>query len=316
VPVRPASPVATTTPPGGSPVIERESPPATAAALAEAADGGLTEDRGERIVDTGLGGLFYLLNLGLQLDLYGDFTSARDPGIGLDPWEFVELLGVRVLGERPGDPVWELLASLAGRRPGTPAGRGFDPPPAWRVPPAWLEPLDHDGTWRWSAAAGVLRVVHPAGFPVLAVPRTTAPPAAQLRRELSRLASFARRSSRRSAAGPAARVVRDELVRLASPAGAPRRAALPREPARPLVRWIARLESYTDARLRRVLALDAGEPTDETLIRRHARVFVSATQVDVVLKLTELPIHVRIAGLDRTPGWIPAAGRTIALHFE
>jgi hypothetical protein len=290
-------------------------PPASAAVERDGrhhVGAGPVRDRAEGILDTGLGGVFYLLNLALQLDLYGDFTRPREPGIALSPWELVELLGVRILGERPADPLWELLTSLAGRPPGAPPGRDFHPSPAWRVPPAWLEPLDHDGTWRWSAAAGVLRVVHPAGFAVLAVPRCSAAPAAQLRRELSRLASVARHA----AATPAARVVRDELVRLASAAGAPVRATLRREPTRPLARWNARLATYAGARLRHVLALDAGEPTGETLIRRRARVFVSATHVDVVLKLAELPIRVRIAGLDRTPGWIPATGRFVALHFE
>jgi hypothetical protein len=270
---------------------------------------------GERPVDTGLGGLFYLLNLALQLDLYGDFTRPCDPGIGLSPWDLVELLGLRLLGERPDDQVWKLLASLAGRQAGPPPGSGYRPPPAWRVLPSWLEPLDASGTWSWSAAGGVLRVVHPAGFAAIAVPRTAESPAAQLRRELDRYARLARRAAPRGAA-PAAVRVRGELARLASSAGAPVRAALPREPVRPLPRWTARLAAYTDARLRRALALEPDAPIDEALIRRRARVFASATHVDIVLRLAELPIHVRIAGLDRTPGWIPATGRFIAFHFE
>jgi hypothetical protein len=32
--------------------------------------------------------------------------------------------------------------------------------------------------------------------------------------------------------------------------------------------------------------------------------------------LAELPIEIRIAGLDRDPGWVPAAGRFIAFHFH
>ena len=78
-------------------------------------------------LESGLGGLLYLLNLALQLDLYGDFTRPGEPGIALSPWDLVELLGLRLLGERPDDPVWELLASLAGRTPGTPPGRDFSP---------------------------------------------------------------------------------------------------------------------------------------------------------------------------------------------
>jgi hypothetical protein len=45
-------------------------------------------------------------------------------------------------------------------------------------------------------------------------------------------------------------------------------------------------------------------------------VHVTATHVDVMLSLADLPIAIRFAGLDRNPGWIPAAGRYLAFHFE
>jgi hypothetical protein len=40
-----------------------------------------------------------------------------------------------------------------------------------------------------------------------------------------------------------------------------------------------------------------------------------AAGVDVHLGLDDLPISLRVAGLDRDPGWIPAAGRSVRLHF-
>jgi len=235
---------------------------------------------------TRLGGLFYLVNLALYLDLYSDFTRPREPGITLNPWELVELLGARLLGRRPRDPVWALLRELAGRPRGQPVGRGFRPPRAWRVAPRWLGPFDHDGVWRWSTAGGTLRVLHPGCFTVIAVPRTTAPPNEQLRRELKRLASLSQ--------GPA-------------------RTSLPREPKRPLARWIARLGAYARARLR--LALGHESPA-AILLEHSARVHVTPSHVDVVLRLAELPVEIRLAGLDRDPGWIPAAGRYLAFHFE
>jgi hypothetical protein len=238
-----------------------------------------------RPVETRLGGVFYLLNLALFLDLYGDFTRPLDRGLPLDPWDLVALLGTALLGERPPDPVWHVLAGLAGRDPAEPPGRGFGAREAWRVPSAWLEPFEPGGTWRWSAARGVLRVEHPAGFPAVAVPRSGAPPAPQLRRELARLGCPA------------------PLLRT----------ALPREPSGRLERWVARLAAYCDARLRR--ALGAGDAA-ATLLRRPARVFVTPAQVDIVFPLAEHPIEVRLAGLDRTPGFIPATGRVVRLHYE
>jgi hypothetical protein len=244
----------------------------------------------ELVVETELAGVFYLLNLALFLDLYVDFTRPRERGLALDPWDLLALLAPRLLDEPSrDDALWSLLARLAGRGPRERPGRGFRPPRVWRTPADWLAPFEHDGTWRWSAARGTLRLVHPAGFAVAAVPRTQEPPHTQLGRELRRL-------------------------RLLVPA--PHRAALPREPAQPLVRWTGRLAAYADARLRRALGVGGDESLDRLLLRRRARLFVTPTHVDIALRLADLPLEVRFAGLDRTPGWIPAAGRFVAFHFE
>jgi hypothetical protein len=45
-------------------------------------------------------------------------------------------------------------------------------------------------------------------------------------------------------------------------------------------------------------------------------VLVTDTRVDIVIQLAEHAIEVRLAGLDRDPGWIPAAGRDVRFHFE
>jgi len=223
-------------------------------------------------IETELGGLFYLLNLLLYLELYGDFTQPLERGLSLDPWHCVSLVGRRLIKGAHEDPVWLTLDRLAGPS-------RFRPPSAWRVPRTWLEAFDDDGVWRWSTAGGVLRIEHPAGFLATAVPNGT------LARELRRL-----------------RVT-----------PALRRTTLRREPAQPLTRWASRLAGYAEARLR--VALDTDD-VERMLIRKRARVFVTPTHVDVVLSLADLPLEVRFAGLDRTPGWIPAAGRFVSFHFE
>jgi hypothetical protein len=258
---------------------------------ARSSDSKAAPEATETAIDTSLGGLFYLLNLALQLDLYGDFTRPLEPGIALDPWEFAYLLGVGLLGGRRPDPVWQLLTELAGRHQGETPGHGFRPPRAWRVPRVWLEPLDHDGAWTWSAAAGLLRARHPRGFVVVAAPRTQAPPAEQLRLELKRLAPVA-------------------------PSPALRRTTLPSEPRRPLARWNARMTAYCRARLEAVLDIEPGESAAELLLAHRARVFATPSHLDVVLSLETLPVSIRRAGLDRDPGWIPAARRYLTFHFE
>ena len=72
-------------------------------------------------------------------------------------------------------------------------------------------------------------------------------------------------------------------------------------------------------RLRPELSLALGCAPDavgDVLLRYPGWVEATTTHVDVALSLAGLPIAVRLAGLDRDPGWIPAAGRTVAFHFD
>lgn len=254
----------------------------------------IQSDRFPAVTETSLGGVFYLLNLLTALGLYGDFTTPQEPGIDLDPWDCLTLLARRLLGRpAPRDPVWTLLARLAGRENrAAPPGTDFKPPRRWRVPPEWLAPFPAGGLWRWSAARGTLQIVHPAGFPAVAVPRDAAAPAEQFRREWRRL------SPPRSTAMA-------------------RRAALLRaEPQDPLARWVARLAAYSEARLRLALGVEAEQSLAGLLFEHQARVALTPTHVEVTLRLATLPLAVRFAGLDRTPGWLPAAGRFVAFEFE
>jgi hypothetical protein len=157
-------------------------------------------------VRTGLGGVFFLLTVALDRDLYVDFTRPAESGIELDPWRLLAMLGTALLGDGcdEDDEVWALLAALAAPD---------DPPDAeWTT---WVADL-----------------------------------ADELRAELGELFDC------------------------------------PPE--------------------------DAGS----RLIRRHAAVAVSATTVDVRMSVDELQVEIRLACLDRDPGWVPAAGHAIAFHFD
>jgi hypothetical protein len=87
------------------------------------------------------------------------------------------------------------------------------------------------------------------------------------------------------------------------------------EPAEDWPRWVAELA----ADLRPELAVRLGRRPREVgnlLLRRHAAVLVAATRVDVRFQLDELQVEIRLAGIDRDPGWVPAAAHTVAFHFD
>jgi hypothetical protein len=52
------------------------------------------------------------------------------------------------------------------------------------------------------------------------------------------------------------------------------------------------------------------------LLKRRGRIVRSASHLDVHFSLERHPIEIRLARLDRNPGWIPAAGVHVEFHFN
>jgi hypothetical protein len=52
------------------------------------------------------------------------------------------------------------------------------------------------------------------------------------------------------------------------------------------------------------------------LVRRRGRVVRSPSHLDVHFSLERHPIEIRLARLDRNPGWIAAAGVHVGFHFN
>jgi hypothetical protein len=243
-------------------------------------------------LNTKLGGLFYLVNLALALGFYPDFTRPRDEGLSLSIWDFVALTGRRLLDGPAEDPVWELLRRLAGSSDSTHTGARFEPSTDWRVPCAWLSAFADAATVQVHVAAGRLRIEHAAGFALLDV-ASHGDPRIRLETELVRYPGLT-----------LARPVDTEPC-------APERTT-----ASPVERWLDWLMPYVRARLSRALGLARPQDLSSVLLTHSAWVHVSETHIDVRFALAELPIVVRSAGLDRDPGWLPAAGRFLSFHFE
>jgi hypothetical protein len=64
--------------------------------------------------------------------------------------------------------------------------------------------------------------------------------------------------------------------------------------------------------VRALMELDRGELV---LVQQPARIVHSATHIDGHFALERHPIAIRVARLDRNPGWIPGAGRHVSFHF-
>lgn len=261
----------------------------------------MPEPQTSREIETAFGGLFYLLNAALSLGLYGDFSAPRTPGIALSPWDWLALIGRRWFGrEFVQDPLWPLLARLAGRRPHDEPGADFDAPGQWAISDAWLSPWAASAgstptTIHYRSACGRLRLWRADGivlFDVLRDPRRT--PLAQAQRLRASLRSLRDARLRRIARMPAMLYGRN-----------------------PRQRWLSWLLSYLQARLALALGIDASaDDLAALLCRQPASVRCDMTTLLVQLPLATLPLPIRIAGLDRDPGWIPAAGRALQFRFS
>jgi len=191
----------------------------------------------DTVVETGHGGLFFVINAALQLGLYGDFSQPLHRGLEMSPWRFL----------------YETGAAFGGRR-------------FVRDPLAvWLERFQ-------------TRDSEPASSVSAAAPGSLGP--------TTRAHCAPRRPRLRKAA--------------------------PGAPSITLAGVLPQLKA------RLVLALGLRDPRRlaGTLLRLPAQVRVGGERIDVYFPLQHLPIAIRLAGLDRDPGWVPAAGCDLRFHFE
>ncbi|MFN9694271.1 MAG: hypothetical protein ACK550_10855 [Synechococcaceae cyanobacterium] len=228
---------------------------------------------------TDFAGLWFLCNAFVAMGLYGDFSRPSGGALALAPSRLLDRLALQWFGSDYGrDPLHEALHR-----------DGPDPPlpQRWQMAPAWLEAFaDEEGT-ELVTSRRHRTLWHPAGFPLEDAPWPG-------RRGRQRRPLAGRRPPQ--GGSPAAR------LRLSHP--------LPlRQPAR----WLACLALYLDARIQRATADPALGLASLAL---PGQVHHGPERLDVHQALNDLPLPLRLAGLDRDPGWLPAEGRTIAFHFQ
>jgi hypothetical protein len=157
------------------------------------------------------------------------------------------------------------------------------------MPAEWLDSFPSAQPWRWFSCSGRLRLVHPAGFVVY----ESVVNEAAAEEKLHRLETdYIGRSNLERHEGDVAFA---DLVGLR--------------------RWLNWLVPYLRARLLLALAVDEGDVMP-LLLHRRCRIELTDGRLDAFFSLQDHPIEIRLAGLDRNPGWIPAAGRYVEFHYD
>jgi hypothetical protein len=256
-------------------------------------------------VETRLGGILYLINMMVQLDLPDCFEEEWGLASQVGPWGLLELLG-RALLVSTGqaftpDAIWPALAELVGRDPAELPGAGFRGANRFRLPPAWVAP-ETNRSFAWAAADGQLYLWTGTGYLLVNCPRTPAPAELQARQALQPYLA--------PGAGPA------DLLRQ-SPAAAPRanlKGPLLAGLNASLGRGLACLLPYLRLRLQGALA--GTEEAVRQLLLVSGQLYVTASHVDLVIPLADISLPARLTGLDRDPGWLAGWGRVVKFHFE
>lgn len=240
------------------------------------------------VIESAWGGLLYLINVALHLELYADFSHPLRPGLDLPIWRFLTLIGEELAGETlRQDPLWSGLAELCG--PTDQPSHDWMPPEEWAMPAEWLDSFPSAQPWRWFSCRGRLRLVHPAGFVVYErVGHESA-----LEEELQRL--------RTDYIGMSNLEGHEEDGSFADAVG--------------LRRWLNWLVPYLHARLLLALDVDEGDAIS-LLLHQHCRIELTDGRLDAFFSLQDHPLEIRTAGLDRNPGWVPAAGRYVEFHYD
>jgi hypothetical protein len=105
---------------------------------------------------------------------------------------------------------------------------------------------------------------------------------------------------------------RDPLWRLFAALGGHEARRPPRTPA-----WLNQsLVPHLRTRVARGLGVTRVRHAGPLLCVHRARVVISPSHVDVFFSLAAHPVVIRLGGLDRNPGWIPAAGRIVTFHYD
>jgi hypothetical protein len=90
-------------------------------------------------------------------------------------------------------------------------------------------------------------------------------------------------------------------------------ARLPHLSREPRGRWVSCLSLYLRARLLVALRQPDAVPL---LCRQRARIEADGDRLTATFALADHLLALRLAGLDRNPGWVPAAGRIVEFAFE
>lgn len=257
-------------------------------------------------IETSLGGVMFLVNAIEYLDLPECFEKDCRLSSKVGAAQTLEALALSLYdGTRAAenDSVWSVMSGLSGRAAGDPMKvDGFDSE-ALRLPPAWIDPIGLRGhTLVWTTQEERLVIASGCGLRLVDVPLGERSPRSQAADE-----------SKPYMNGPAP----PTLVPSSVPPLPPVLKRLARICPAAFQRWVEFVAPYIKWRLAVALGDDSESWSfAQSIGEMEATIHVTDTHIDVVASIDSVRIPVRMAGLDRSPGWIPSLGKVVLFHYE
>jgi hypothetical protein len=84
----------------------------------------------------------------------------------------------------------------------------------------------------------------------------------------------------------------------------------------PLLDWLTLTIPYITWRIAQASGLPEIREVAHMLLELPARVYVTEAHIDVVASMENIRVPIRLAGLDRSPGWVRSLQRIVLIHFE
>lgn len=274
----------------------------------------------DNYIDTEWGGIFYLINLLQQIELPDAMETDWHFESRLGHWQFLELIARGLVGGKcareSDDRIWTLLGKLSGRKPASSIGANYprEAQPDYRIPADWWDYLQADSdipiSLAWAVKNQRLRIWSGRCIIVdCAVDEPGAPCGSELPTSVQRIlhpyigdAQF-----------PDIKPSVFERAPLEAPPQALRRLV-----SAPLRRWLSLCMPFIRFYLYSQLNTDSptGDDSTASLLALPARIYFTASHVDMVADVNLTSLDIRRSGLDQDPGWQPLYGRVVLFHFS
>lgn len=277
---------------------------------------------------TELAGLFYLINLINWLGLPSSWSlpGGDDLSSHVSGWELCEILGRGLLGAHftryKDDPVWGILAQLAGRNPEMLPAQNWPPPSEFCLPPAWLRRYTRsEMIWRACKTGGRLRIVDAReGWTVVEVdlggqkPEALAKELLESYRQQGVQVSLRWNGSYRVTRRRAGLFFRGrenwQLSFLGKRKHIYTGLNFVKRDAR---RWAKRVLGFIASLLGQRLRT---RHWIKSMLCHQGYVALTNTHLDIYMRMGEINLPIRRTGLDCDPGWMPDLGYIVLFHFE